>query len=185
MCGARGVARREGFEPPIARSVGLVLYVHAVSPSRVERVRVEPGRDRAVLGGRGADPGPVVGAGAVVVGACMSSWPAGPPGRRAGGAPRSALRRGGTACAPGALCRCSSRLRWGPVVIFISGPGLIDDVEGGLGDPEEAAEPGRGHYRRSADRCPGVQVSLRLYSDEPRNSVIAFATRSGASNVRR
>jgi hypothetical protein len=32
---------------------------------------------------------------------------------------------------------------------------------------------------------PGVQVSLRLYSDERRNSVIAFATRSGASNVRR
>jgi hypothetical protein len=32
---------------------------------------------------------------------------------------------------------------------------------------------------------PGVQVSLRLYSDQRRNSVIAFATRSGASNVRR
>ena len=39
--------------------------------------------------------------------------------------------------------------------------------------------------RGSADMCPVVQVSLRLYSDERRNSVIAFATRSGASNVRR
>ena len=38
---------------------------------------------------------------------------------------------------------------------FISGSGFVDEVEGGLGDPAEVAEPGRGHHL-TQDRTPGA-----------------------------
>ena len=43
----------------------------------------------------------------------------------------------------------------------------------------------RGGQAHIGRYVPGMQVSLPLYSDERRNSAIAFVTRSGASDVRR